>query len=108
MPPADGARSAALPGAAYLSKRWSSGGQSSSPTPGGAPATTGGGGGGARGGAAWGARARVGPANAAPVPMASTWSTTAEPVAAHGATPARWDMTAMPAIAQTLPGRYFP
>src|SRR2546423_1857863 len=108
MPPADGARSAALPGAAYLSKRWSSGGQSSSPTPAGAPPRMSAGGGGGRGGAPWGAPALVGPATAAPVPMASPWSPPAEPVAAHGATPARWDMTAMPAIAQTLPGRYFP
>ena len=29
-------------------------------------------------------------------------------MAAHGATPARWAITAMPATAQTLPGRYLP
>src|SRR5213594_755530 len=33
---------------------------------------------------------------------------TADPVAAHGATPASCAMSAMPAMAQTWPGRYFP
>ncbi len=33
---------------------------------------------------------------------------TAEPVAAHGATPASFDISAMPATAQTLPGTYLP
>ena len=54
-------------------------------------------------------RARpVRPATAAPVPMASTCSTTADPVAAQGATPARCAMSAMPATAHTFPGRYLP
>jgi hypothetical protein len=40
--------------------------------------------------------------------MASTCSTTADPVAAQGAIPARCAMSAMPATAHTLPGRYLP
>ena len=48
---------------------------------------------------------RCSPATAAPVPIASTCRTTAEPVAAHGAMPARCAISAMPATAHTLPGQ---
>ena len=88
--------------------RRSTGGQSSRPTPTIDAATSSSNTTWAPGLAASIARRPVSPAIAAPVPMASTCSTTADPVAAHGATPARCAISAMPATAHTFPGRYLP
>jgi len=48
------------------------------------------------------------PTTAAPVPMPTACSTTADAAAAHGATPERCAMNAIPASAQTFPGTYLP
>ena len=52
---------------------------------------------------------RSAPTTAAPVPMASTWRMTADPVAAHGGRPRpAGPSPPCPATAHTLPGRYLP
>src|SRR5689334_22695577 len=108
IPPTGGAPRCSASGAVSRSSRRSTGGQSSRPTPTNDAATSSSNTTCAPGWAASIARRPVSPAMAAPVPMASTCSTTADPVAAQGATPARCAMSAIPATAHTFPGRYLP